>query len=191
MSNWEELDNAYEIFKGICDLTIMQCSSIYPCPPENVGLNVLQEISDRYDCRVGFSDHTLGLAAPLAAAALGAKVIEKHFTFSRSMYGSDAQHSMEPNQFKLLSESLADVWIMSESPVNKNDISGYTLMKSIFQKSIVSATSLAAGTVIEKHHLAFKKPGTGIPASEYTELLGKRILHDCASNEMLQKDWFQ
>ena len=126
-----------------------------------------------------------------AAAALGAKVIEKHFTFSRSMHGSDAQHSMEPNQFKLLSESLADVWIMSEHPVNKNDISGYTLMKSIFQKSIVSATSLAAGTVIEKHHLAFKKPGTGIPASEYTELLGKRILHDCASNEMLQKDWFQ
>ena len=191
MSNWKELDQAYEIFKGRCDLTIMQCSSMYPCPPENVGLNVLKEISDRYECSVGFSDHTLGLAAPLAAAALGATVIEKHFTFSRSMYGSDAQHSMEPNQFKILSQSLADIWRMLENPVNKNDLSSYASMKSIFQKSIVSATTLSAGTLIEKHHLAFKKPGTGIPASEYAELLGKRIMQDCPSNEMLQMDWFQ
>ena len=81
MSNWKELDIAFSIFNDHCELTIMQCSSMYPCPPENIGLNVLQELQQRYGCPVGFSDHSLGFAAPIAAAALGATVIEKHFTF--------------------------------------------------------------------------------------------------------------
>ncbi len=191
MSNWVELDNAFDILRNCNELTIMQCSSLYPCPPESVGLNVLQEISKRYQCRVGLSDHTYGFAAPLAAAALGASVIEKHFTFSRSMYGSDAIHSMEPDEFRLLASSLLDVWTMVANPVDKNDITNYSSMKLIFQKSVVSACELRAGTVIERHHLAFKKPGSGIPASDYPTLLGKTILCDCPENVMLQSGWLQ
>lgn len=191
MSSWEELDQAVSILKSNCELTVMQCSSMYPCPPECIGLNVLQEIKNRYDCNVGFSDHSLGFAAPIAAASLGATVIEKHFTFSKFMYGSDAQHSMEPYEFKLLAHALEDVWTMLRSPVDKNDSQQYTEMKSIFQKSIVSAVPLKAGTKIQMHHLAFKKPGTGISASNYSKLLGKSITCDCPVNELLREEWFE
>jgi N,N'-diacetyllegionaminate synthase len=191
MSNWKELDNAVSIFRDRSDLTVMQCSSMYPCSPENIGLNVLQEIQQRYGCAVGFSDHSLGLAAPIAAATLGASVIEKHFTFSKFMYGSDAKHSMEPNEFKLLASSLKDVWTMLKSPVNKDDISNYNEMKEIFQKSIVSAVPIKAGTYIDREHLSFKKPGIGIPASKYAELVGKKIKYDCDANVLMKKEWFE
>jgi N-acetylneuraminate synthase len=164
---------------------------VYPCPPENIGLNVLKEMQQRYACAVGFSDHSLGLAAPIAAAALGASVIEKHFTFSKFMYGSDAQHSMEPNEFKLLASSLKDVWNMLNSPVNKDDTSCYADMKDIFQKSIVSALPIKAETYINREHLSFKKPGIGIPASEYFELIGKKIKIDCAANILMKREWFE
>jgi N,N'-diacetyllegionaminate synthase len=191
MSNWKELDNAVSVFRNQNNLTVMQCSSMYPCPPEYIGLNVLKEIQQRYGCEVGFSDHSLGLAAPIAAAALGASVIEKHFTFSKFMYGSDAQHSMEPNEFKLLASSLKDVWNMLKRPVNKDDTFSYAAMKDIFQKSIVSAVPIKAETYINREHLSFKKPGTGIPASEYAKLIGKKIKIDCAANILMKREWFE
>ena len=83
MSSWDELDAAVRVFAAAGPLTILQCSSVYPCPPERVGLNVMLEMRARYGVPVGYSDHTMGAAAPLAAAALGASVIEKHFAFSR------------------------------------------------------------------------------------------------------------
>ena len=191
MSNWDELDGAVAVFKGKCSLTVLQCSSAYPCMPEQVGLNVMLAMRDRYNCSVGFSDHTLGLAAPIAAAALGAQVIEKHFTFSKHMYGSDAQHSMEPNEFKLLAQSLTEVWAMLAHPVDKDELAPYRDMKQIFQKSIVAAMDLSAGTVLELKHLAFKKPGTGIPASDYRQILGKCLTREYSADEMIQRDWIQ
>lgn len=189
MSNWVELDQAVDIFMGQCDLTVMQCSSIYPCPPSQVGLNVIAEISKRYGCNVGFSDHTLGVAAPIAAAALGATIIEKHFTFSRHMYGSDAQHSMEPNEFRELSASIKETWEIQATAVNKDSTESYAEMKDIFQKSIVAAVPLKLGTVLEMKHLAFKKPGTGIPASSYRKVLGRQVTRDCMPDEMIQLEW--
>ena len=82
MSSFQELDSAYDVLKQTNDLTIMQCTSEYPCPPDKIGLNVIEEIKNRYNSKVGFSDHSMGYAASFAAATLGATVIEKHFTFS-------------------------------------------------------------------------------------------------------------
>lgn len=175
MSNWDELDQAVTVCSQASELNVMQCSSIYPCPPEKVGLNVLQEIQQRYDVSTGYSDHTMGVAAPIAAAALGASIIEKHFTFSRAMYGSDAQHSMEPDEFSVLSASLKSVWTMLDSPVDKSEITSYIDMKRIFQKSIVIAHPLSEGTVLQESDLAFKKPGDGIPAAKLDDIIGKRI----------------
>lgn len=175
MSNWDELDQAVEVCAKSGVLNVMQCSSIYPCPPEKVGLNVLQELKQRYGVRVGYSDHTMGVAAPIAAAALGATIIEKHFTFSRAMYGSDAQHSMEPDEFLQLSQSLKAVWTMLDSPVDKGEISAYADMKRIFQKSIVTARALEKNTILQESDLTFKKPGDGIPAAQLDDILGKRI----------------
>ena len=189
MSDWSELDNAVDILSPNCDLTIMQCSSAYPCRYEQVGLNVLNEMRERYQCKVGFSDHTMGFSAPIAAATLGASVIEKHFTFSKHMYGSDAQHSMEPCDFTLLSNMLKEVSEMLEHPVDKSDITPYKEMKTVFQKSIVTSASLPKGTILESHHLCFKKPGIGIPASSYKSLLGKELLVDCEANQLLDLAW--
>jgi N-acetylneuraminate synthase len=185
MSDWSELDRAVAVLKPACPLTVLQCSSAYPCPPEQVGLNVIIEMRERYGMPVGLSDHTLGFAAALAAAALGATVIEKHFTFSRLMYGSDAKHSMEPEDFSVFCRSLREVWAMTSHPVDKNDVSSYREMKRIFEKSVVTAKSLSAGTVLRAEMLAFKKPGDGIPAAEYRSLLGRKLRVDLPANRQI------
>lgn len=175
MTDWAELDRAMDALAGSGPVTLMQCSSKYPCEPEHVGLNVLGEMRERYGLPVGFSDHTPGLAAPFAAAALGATVIEKHFAFSRLMYGSDAQHSMEPDEFGMLAQGLREIWRITASPVDKNDTAPYADMKRIFEKSVVLAFPVAAGTVITREMLAFKKPGDGIPAAGYRSLIGRAL----------------
>lgn len=185
MSTWDELDVAVSILKNNCPTLIMQCSSQYPCLDTNVGLNVLGEMAARYDIPVGFSDHTLGLAAPIAAASLGAIAIEKHFTFSKSMYGSDAAHSMEPDEFKLLANSLQSVWTMLQHPVDKSICDDYREMKNIFEKSIVVSKSLASGDIIDMSSIAFKKPGNGIPASKYKSIIGKTVKCDLAPDTIL------
>ena len=169
----------------------MQCSSIYPCSPKSVGLNILHDMSNRYLCDIGFSDHTLGFAAPIAAAAMGATVIEKHFTFSRFMYGSDAKHSMEPENFRIMSSAIKEVWEMNKSPVDKNDIKHYEDMKSIFEKSVVSKRMLSKGTILKQSDLTFKKPGTGISASKYLEVIGKTLIKDIQSDEIIQREWLR
>ena len=96
MSNFNEIDQALNILKYTQYLTVMQCSSIYPCPPEKVGLNVIESMQSKYSniAKIGFSDHTLGFAAGISAVVKGAEVIEKHLTLSNMMYGSDAANAM-------------------------------------------------------------------------------------------------
>ena len=179
MSSWAEVDRAVGVYQAAGNpLTVLQCTTEYPCAPENVGLNVLAEIRERYGVPVGYSDHTLDLAAPVAAAALGAVVIEKHFAFSRLMYGSDARHSLEPGEFRQMTEAIRAVWKMLDHPVDKSDAGAFADMKRVFEKSVVSASVLPAGTLMESAHLAFKKPGDGIPAAEYSRLLGLRLKTD-------------
>ena len=184
MSDWKELDTAVNIFSD-CDLTVMQCSSTYPCPPEQVGLNVITEMKEQYNCKIGFSDHTTGFAASISATVLGATVIEKHFTFSKHMYGSDARHSMEPREFSIFCSEVKDVWKMLEHPINKGDTSQYLEMKKIFQKSIVAACDISAGSKLKMQHLAFKKPGDGISSSKYKEILGRKTSRKIKQDEKL------
>lgn len=182
MSNWAELDAAVAVLKKGGPLVVMQCSSAYPCPPERVGLNVMQAMADRYGVPVGFSDHTLGMAACVSAAALGAVVVEKHFTFSKLMYGSDARHSMEPAEFRQFCATVREAATIVAHPVDKDDLDDYQDMKNIFEKSIVSARPVRAGTMLTHADLTFKKPGDGIGAARYSELIGKRLLRDAPAN---------
>ena len=182
MSTWEELDAAVTALKSGGALTVMQCSSAYPCPPERVGLNVLLEMKERYGLPVGLSDHTRGLAAAVAAVSFGATMLEKHLSFSRSMYGSDAPHSMEPLEFKAFVEAIRETSVMFANPVDKSNISDYAEMKRIFEKSLVAALPLPKGTILKMEHLAFKKPGDGIKASNYKNWLGRTIVHDLPVN---------
>jgi N-acetylneuraminate synthase len=175
MSNWTQLDAAVEALRPGGPITVLQCSSAYPCPDERVGLNVLGEMTQRWQLPVGFSDHTNGVAAGIAAVALGACVIEKHFTFSRLMYGSDAPNATEPDDFKLFCTAVKSVATMRSNPVNKDDLSPYRDMKRIFEKSIVTARQLGAGHRLTREDLAFKKPGDGIPAACWSEVVGRSL----------------
>jgi N,N'-diacetyllegionaminate synthase len=170
MSDWAELDAAVSALRKGGPVTIM-----HPCPPERVGLNVIVEMKQRYGLPVGYSDHTTGSAAPLAAAALGATVIEKHFTFSKLMYGSDAANAMEPADFTRLASGLREVWSVLESPVNKDDLAPYREMKRIFEKSVVTARALPAGYTVARDDIAFKKPGDGISAARWPQVVGRRL----------------
>ncbi len=185
MSDWSELDAAVAVLRERVPLTVMQCTSAYPCPAERVGLNVIEEMRQRYGLPVGYSDHSYGPTAAIAAAALGATVIEKHFTFSRLMYGSDASNAMEPEQFAQLAASLRELERMLAHPVDKDDLTPYADMKRIFEKSVVTARPLASGSVLSEADLAFKKPGDGIPASRIRDLIGRRTSRDLPSNHKL------
>ena len=193
MSSWAELDQAVEcILKHDEKLVVMQCTSAYPCPNERVGLNVLAEMRERWGLPVGLSDHTLDCYASFAAVALGATVIERHLTFSRAMYGSDAKHSLEPDAFADLVAGIRAIEAMLRSPVDKADVSPYGEMKRIFEKSLVALEALPAGTVLERRHLGIKKPGTGIPARELSDVVGRRLARDVEADALLSRedvDW--
>ncbi len=185
MSNWKEIDKGFKILNKK-KTVLMQCSSIYPCPANIVGLNVINELKKRYRTTVGFSDHYLGLEAGFAAAALGAEVIEKHITFSRKMYGSDAPNAMEIDEFKKYVSGIRSIWTMNENPVDKNNIKVYKDTKRIFEKSIIINKNLSKNHKIELEDLAFKKPGDGISAMDYKSVIGRRLKHSINENTKLK-----
>ncbi len=190
MSSWNEIDIAVNILKK--NFSILQCSSIYPCPHEKVGINVIHELKKRYKCPVGFSDHTLGFSAAFAAASNGATIIEKHFTLSRKMYGSDAKNSMEPNEFSFLVKNIKEIWKILDNPVDKNNLNEYKDMKKVFEKSIVAKNDLKANSILRKKDIVFKKPGTGIRALDYKRLIGKKLNKEIKKNNLLKmKDFYE
>lgn len=186
MSSWEELDAAVEAAGD--DVTVLQCTSEYPTSPERVGLNVLGELRERYGKPVGFSDHSLGNYAAFAAVAIGAVVVEKHFTLSNDAYGPDASLALEPDGLEDLVEGIRAIETMLANPVDKNDLDGLREMKLVFEKSVVSTREIPAGAEISREMLAAKKPGTGIPARRLEELVGRRTVADIPADSVITEE---
>jgi N-acetylneuraminate synthase len=189
MNTWKELDHAVNAILRIHDsITILQCTSEYPCAYEHVGLNVMLEMRERYRLPVGLSDHTLSPYASLAAVTLGASVVERHFTFSRLMYGSDAPHSLEPLELKSLIQGIRAIETMLSSPVDKDSqAESLQEMKEIFEKSVVSLVDIPSQAVITRDMVGVKKPGTGIPASRISEIIGRRVSCPVPKNTILEE----
>lgn len=186
MSSWAEMDEAVNtILKYHDRLTVLQCTSKYPCPYEQVGLKVMLQMRERYGLPVGLSDHTLTNYAAFAAVTLGATVIEKHFTLSRRMYGSDARHSLEPDELADLVRGIRAVETMLASKLDKDDIARFAIMKAIFEKSVVSLVDIPAGTIITADMVGVKKPGTGIPARRLYEVVGCTARRDIPRDHLL------
>ena len=189
MSDWAELDSAVDSLRASAgEITVLQCTSQYPTPDERVGLNVIPEMAARWRLPVGYSDHTLDNHAAFAAVALGATVVEKHLTFSRAMYGSDARHSAEPEQFADLVRGLRAIARMVSRKVDKDDLAPFRDMKAIFEKSVVAVRDIAAGTELTDDLLTVKKPGSGIPAAQFDDLLGRRAKRDLKGDSLLTWD---
>jgi len=189
MSNWKEIDLAIQTLteNGCPEIILLQCTSKYPCPPEYSGLNMLKYMGKKYQLTTGYSDHTSGIGVSVAAVVMGAKLIEKHFTLSKSMYGSDAQFASEPEEFKQLVEAIRDVDIALESEITKESVtSDLQRMKQTFEKSIVAKCELEVGATIKMEDLSFKKPGTGIPAREYKKIVGKKVINKIQQNTRIE-----
>jgi N-acetylneuraminate synthase len=186
MSSWAELDRAVEAAGA--NVTVLQCTSSYPTPPERVGLNVLAELRERYGKPVGLSDHSIGNYAAFAAVALGATVVEKHFTLSKEAYGPDAALSMEPDELEDLVEGVRDIEAMLANPVDKNDVEPYAEMKRVFEKSVVTVADIPAGATIERSMLGVKKPGTGIPAAAIDDVVGRSARSPIAADTVVTEE---
>ena len=147
-------------------------------------------MAERYSLPIGLSDHTLTNYASLAAVTLGATVIEKHFTFSRKMYGSDAKHSLEPAEMVDLVQGIRAIEIMKSSEINKAQVDRFQDMKDIFEKSLVAEDDIPAGAILTRELIGIKKPGTGISAARMNEFLGRKLCRDVkAGNMFSEKDF--
>lgn len=168
---------------------IFQCSSFYPCPPEKVGLNMLGHFRKRYDCPVGISDHSGTVYPSLAAASMGAELIEVHVTFSRQMFGPDVVASVTLEQLETLVDGVRFIEKMMAHPVDKNKLAKELHpMRQLFTKSVVAVCDLPKGTVLKAEHLTVKKPGTGIPPEKLSIMIGLHLKNDVKENQLFAED---
>ena len=138
MNNWSEIDQSMKILSKNKKV-LMQCTSLYPCPPKKIGINVIEEMIKRYkniNCKIGFSDHSEGIEAAILALSKGAEYIEKHITFSNDMYGSDAKFATEIRDFKYFCNSIKKTKLIIKSKLNKDDLKMFIKTKKIFEKNI-------------------------------------------------------
>jgi N-acetylneuraminate synthase len=188
MSTWGELEATVARVKSAAvPYLLMQCTSAYPCPPERVGLNILTEMQTRFGCDVGLSDHSGTQWPALAAVTLGAKVIEVHVTWDRTMFGPDAVASLTFAELKQMVDGIRFTERMLSNPVDKDaEAAGMDRMRKMFGQSLVATIALPSGTVLRAEHLATRKPLAGIPASEFSSVLGAKLRRNISAGDFLQ-----
>lgn len=187
MSGWKELDAAVaSVRRHGAEVAVMQCTTAYPTPPERIGLNVLAEIRRRYGCPTGLSDHSGSIYASLAAAALGAEILEVHVTFSRDCFGPDVPASLTTAELAQLVEGVRFVETALANPVDKDRVEEELAeLKQIFGRSVVAARDLEEGRVLTTEDLALKKPGGGLPPAALCWLAGRRLRRPVRADEAL------
>lgn len=192
MSPLQEIDQAVARVRA-CSLSfaVLQCTSDYPCPPEKVGLNLIDFFRERYGCPVGLSDHSGTIYPSLASVALGAAVIEVHVTLSREMFGPDVTSSVTTGELRQLVQGVRFIERMRANPVDKEtQARDMALVRSMFTKSLVASRDLTSGTIVSEQDLAAKKPGTGIPASRISDFAGRRLRHNVDADQLLREEDF-
>lgn len=189
MSRLAELDAAVALVRAAdAPLAVMQCTSMYPCPPEKVGLAVMNEYRARYACSVGLSDHSGTIYAGLAAATLGCDVLEVHVALSREMFGPDVPSSVTSAELRQLVDGVRFVEKMRHADLDKDEMAEELApLRDLFTKSVVARQDLTVGTVLRLEHLTVKKPGTGIPAARIRDLVGRRLRQPVAADALLKE----
>lgn len=191
MSSWEDLDRAVDtVQQAGAPLALLQCTTSYPCPAEKVGLNVIGQLRDRYHCPVGLSDHSGTIYAGLAAATLGANVLEVHVVLSRECFGPDVPASLTTVELKQLVEGVRFIETALANPLDKQSMAAHLSdLRVMFGKSVVAARDLPAGHRLGADDLALKKPGTGVPAARLPEMIGRRLKQPVAANALMSEDY--
>ena len=188
MASEEELDESVDVARkaGCKDLTLLKCTSTYPATPENSNLLTIPYLRDRYGCEIGLSDHTLGIGVAIASVALGATVIEKHFTLKRSDGGVDAAFSLEPHEMKQLVEETGRAWeSMGKAYIGPTEAEKSSIA---FRRSLYIIKDLKAGDLLTKENVRAIRPGLGLPPKHLDYVLGMKILRDVKRGTALSLD---
>ncbi len=188
MASDTELEESVEEARssGCKELTLLKCTSTYPASPENTNISTIRDMKKRFSCEVGLSDHTLGIGVAVASVALGATVIEKHFTLSRSDGGVDSNFSMEPNEMKSLVQETQMAWEaygkISYGPTKAEK-------KSVkYRRSLYISKDIKMGEVLTKDNLKAVRPGFGLETKFMDSILGKQVVRDLSAGTPMSWD---
>ena len=191
MANEAEIDAALNTAHkyGCGDVALLHCISGYPAPAEEYNLRTIPHMRQLFGCEVGLSDHTIGNTTAITATALGASLIEKHFTLSRADGGPDSAFSLEPAELTQLVNDSKTAWASlgavnyTPTPAEKQNVQ--------FRRSLYLVKSVKAGDVITAEHVRSVRPGLGLPPADYERLIGQKITTDQEANTPLKWEWFE
>ena len=188
MANLAEIEAAIDTLTSAGtarkNIRILHANTEYPTPMQDVHLRAMQTIGQAFNLPYGYSDHTRGIEVPIAAVALGASVIEKHFTLDRNMEGPDHKASLEPDELTAMVQSIRNIELALGSPIKQASPSE-AKNKAIARKSIVAKTAIKKGECLSEDNLAVKRPGTGISPMRWDELLGSVAQRDYQADELI------
>jgi len=187
MAGLEDVERAVAVLREHSSpFLILQCSSIYPCPPEKVNLRAMDTLAERFDCLVGVSDHTPDIHTSIAAVARGAVCVEKHFTLSKRLYGPDHHASLTPEELARMVDGIRQVEAALGSGDKERD-PALDPARATFEKSVVTRSAVEAGGVLEESMLTTKRPGSGIPAVRFGEVVGRRAARPLEANHLVEE----
>ena len=188
MSNLKEIEIALEILTNAGTLkeniTVLHANTMYPTPMEDVNLKAMQTMRDKFDISVGYSDHTLGIEVDIAAVAMGATIIEKHFTLDKKMEGPDHKASLDPNELKSMVNAIRNIEKAIGDGVKRSTKSEKPNI-DIARKSIVAKKEIKKGEIFSENNLTTKRPGTGISPMDWDSIIGKASKRDYQVDDLL------
>jgi N,N'-diacetyllegionaminate synthase len=187
MCELSEIDAAIDVLKenGTKDITLLHCNTQYPTPYKDVNLLAMQTLRKRYNTKVGYSDHTQGIEVPIAAVALGADVIEKHFTLDRNLPGPDHKASLEPDELAAMVKSIRNIEAALGDGIKKVTDSERENI-SIARKSIVALQEIKKGEILTENNITTKRPGTGISPMLWNSVIGTKAIKDFQEDEEIE-----
>jgi N,N'-diacetyllegionaminate synthase len=186
MSDMTEIREAINILKqhGTEDLTVLHCTSEYPAPYKEVNLKAMNSIAEAFGVEVGYSDHTKGIEIPVAAVAMGAQIIEKHFTLDNNMEGPDHKASLEPSELKKMVSSIRNVELAMGTG-EKKPVPSEEKNKMLVRKSIIASRKIEKGELFTEKNLTVKRPGTGVSPMKWFEILGRNSTKNYIKDELI------
>ena len=187
MSTIDEINDAVNVLNenGASEIIILHCTTEYPTPYEDVNLRAMLTIKEKFGVNVGYSDHTMGMEVPIAAVALGATVIEKHFTLDRNMQGPDHKASLEPNELKNMVDAIRHIEKALGNGV-KQVAESEKKNLAIARKSIIAKKNIKKGEILSEDNLTVKRPGDGISPMRWFEVIGAVSIRDFERDELIE-----
>jgi N-acetylneuraminate synthase/N,N'-diacetyllegionaminate synthase len=190
MADMEEIKSAVQVLTehGLDkkDITVLHCNTEYPTPMEDVNLKAMKIIGNELGVKIGYSDHTLGIEVPIAAVALGAKIIEKHFTLDRNLPGPDHRASLEPDELKEMVKAIRNIGKAISGSGKKEPSPSEKKNKEVARKSIHTTRSMKVGEIIKEEDIIALRPGNGISPMEWENVIGRKINRAYSATEMLE-----